>query len=244
MWNLHWLSARRRSDREPGVTVVIANYNGADLLPATIEAIRRFSPPDTRIIVVDNASTDGSREWLLEQDGVRTLLNRSNLGHARALDRGFLCVTTEYAVALDSDAFPISENWLDVLLGPLHQGMLVSGPDAYRSFAHPSAFATRTRTFIEHRMSFRSRKDPRGTMNGRFDVGEGISADLPGRVGLIPMTDVDEESALGHVYGGVVYHNFYGTRAKNPNDTLEPWVERSSVSSTWERAVERYLRSR
>lgn len=238
-WHGSWLRARLRRRLVPGATVVIVNYNGMGLLPATLRAIRRYSPEDLRILVVDNASTDGSREWLVAREDVTTLLQKRNLGHAEALDRGFHQVTTHYAIALDSDAFPIARTWLDALLQPLAEGMTVCGAHAYREFAHPCALAMRTTDFVTRRFSFRARRDARG-LDGNFDVGEAISADLPGGVALIPMTSKGE-TGIGQVYGDVIFHNFYGTRAGIEADELDPGIERPSVTTTWRMAVERYL---
>lgn len=51
------------------------------LMQKCIESIRRYCIPDTyEIVVVDNASTDGVREWLCEQEDVMTILVDENVG--------------------------------------------------------------------------------------------------------------------------------------------------------------------
>ena len=44
----------------PGVALYIPCYNGAAFLPEVIEALRAQTFPPTEILVVDDASTDGS----------------------------------------------------------------------------------------------------------------------------------------------------------------------------------------
>ena len=67
-----WLKVRCVAPLRSGVTVVIVNWETLDYLRETVRAVRRFSPAQTRILVVDNGSTDGSAEWL-RQAGVRTV---------------------------------------------------------------------------------------------------------------------------------------------------------------------------
>ena len=72
-----------------GVSVVVVNWNTLDVLMVTLEAIRRFSPATTEIIVVDNGSTDGSRAWLRTRPfSCRVALLPANIGHGRGLDVG------------------------------------------------------------------------------------------------------------------------------------------------------------
>ena len=49
----------------PELSVIFVNWNGGELLRRAVESVERFAPSAPfEIIVVDNASTDGSREWL------------------------------------------------------------------------------------------------------------------------------------------------------------------------------------
>ena len=68
-WNLRVKWARQRALRRldalaEGVTVVIVNWNTRDVTADVIRAVQRYSPQGVRILVVDNGSTDGSREML------------------------------------------------------------------------------------------------------------------------------------------------------------------------------------
>ena len=49
----------------PELAIIIVNWNGGDFLIRSLDSVARFPPRLTyEIVVVDNASTDGSREWL------------------------------------------------------------------------------------------------------------------------------------------------------------------------------------
>src|SRR5262245_13654134 len=76
---LLWMRLRCRGPLRAGVTVVIVNYDTLEYLRTTVGAVRRFSLPSTRIIVVDNGSTDGSVQWL-RQEGLRSVALGTNVG--------------------------------------------------------------------------------------------------------------------------------------------------------------------
>lgn len=73
-------------------TVIIPNYNGMRFLPKCIAALRRQTVSCFDILVVENASTDGSLQWLREND-VPYLLNSRNLGFAGGVNSGIRAVT-------------------------------------------------------------------------------------------------------------------------------------------------------
>lgn len=88
-------------------TVVIPNYNGMKYLPRCIAALRRQGTADFELLVVDNASTDGSAEWLREH-GVPFLREEENLGFAGGVNAGIRAVRTPYVLLLnnDTEVFP------------------------------------------------------------------------------------------------------------------------------------------
>src|SRR3954454_13260734 len=79
-WNGRWLWARSQH-RKPGVTIVIVNFNGDGFIQVAHSAIRRFAPADLPILVVDNASRDGSVAWLRAQPDIHTVFLNRNIGH-------------------------------------------------------------------------------------------------------------------------------------------------------------------
>ena len=213
--NLHWRAlvparrahAARRLDRlVPGVTVCTVNYNGLPYLPHLVEAVRRFSPPDTKLMVIDNASADGSVRWLRD-NRVPHIRCHANLRHELGMQIAVLTARTEYVVVLDVDAFPISARWLPAVIEPLRSGAKLAGVRTYREFVHPSYLALRTADFITSRASFRPGRDTDGTwlepaerMARILQPAHYIEVDGPGPAG-------------GQVYGdGLVFHNWMSTR--------------------------------
>jgi len=88
------------------VSVVIPNWNGRDLLPDCIASLQQTRGDlNLEIVVVDDASTDGSVELLRERfPDVRVISTGSNKGFAGACNRGVASVETPYVLLLNSDA--------------------------------------------------------------------------------------------------------------------------------------------
>lgn len=98
------------------VSLIIINYNGADLLPACIESALPTLGPRDEIIVVDNASTDDSRAVLAcYADAVTAVPLPRNIGFGRACNLGVAAARGDLLVFLNPDVtFPAG--WLEPLV--------------------------------------------------------------------------------------------------------------------------------
>ena len=99
-------------------TVVIPNWNGRDLLakylPSIVEALS--GNPRNEILVVDNASTDGSAEFLQASfPQVRVLALDRNYGFGGGSNRGFAAASNDIVVLLNSD-MRVAPDFLQPLL--------------------------------------------------------------------------------------------------------------------------------
>ena len=92
---------------QPDVSVVIVSFNTKDLTRKCIRTLERESEGvSVELIVVDNASRDGSADMLAEEfPYAKLILSDENLGFAGANNRGFDVATGRYIVLLNSDAF-------------------------------------------------------------------------------------------------------------------------------------------
>ncbi|MFN8094406.1 MAG: glycosyltransferase [Vicinamibacteria bacterium] len=92
---------------EPLVSVIVPSWNGRGLLPPCLESLAGQEYPRERleVLVVDNASTDGTAEWLsLEWPGVRVVRAEENLGFAGGTNAGARAARGELLVFLNNDA--------------------------------------------------------------------------------------------------------------------------------------------
>lgn len=96
------------------VTVVVVTWQGAHLLTACLDSLRRQTVAH-RVVVVDNASTDGTAELLDARDDVQVVRCAENTGFAGGVQAGLDEVRTSFAALLNNDAVA-SENWLAALL--------------------------------------------------------------------------------------------------------------------------------
>jgi GT2 family glycosyltransferase len=99
-------------------TVVIPTYNGAAMLAEALEALQRQTI-EHEVVVVDNASTDGTAELLADRfPHVRALRLDENLGFGRAVNRGVELVETDAVVLVNNDTV-CEPAFLERLLEPL-----------------------------------------------------------------------------------------------------------------------------
>lgn len=110
--------ASAATPQQPSVGVIIVNLDGAQHLPTCLDSLAAQDYPRglVEVVVVDNGSTDGSRE-LLDRDyaWVRVLAQESNLGFAPAVDIGVRAVETDCVALLNND-MRVEPNWLTELV--------------------------------------------------------------------------------------------------------------------------------
>lgn len=111
-----WMRAERpaaplrmagRRDGDPDVSLVVVSFNTRDSLRSCLERLSRTSGVVQEILVVDNASADGSADMVeREFPQVRLLRSPVNLGFAAANNLAFRSCRGRYVVLVNSDAFP------------------------------------------------------------------------------------------------------------------------------------------
>lgn len=84
------------------VTVIIPNYNGIKYIRDCLDSLRAQTMP-VDIIVVDNASTDGSVQVIREYEDVELVEFSENFGFCRAVNEGIRRTKTEYLILLNND---------------------------------------------------------------------------------------------------------------------------------------------
>jgi glycosyltransferase involved in cell wall biosynthesis len=90
----------------PEISVVIPCYNEVGTIEAILDAVRASEIQDKEILVVDDASTDGTREKLLSLPGqpdLRVIFHERNRGKGAALATGFRAATGDVVIVQDAD---------------------------------------------------------------------------------------------------------------------------------------------
>lgn len=90
------------------LSIIILNYNTRGLLKECIKGLKLANPLlDYEVIIVDNASSDGSQEYMkelaAEWDRIRIILNPKNVGFAAGNNIGVKASRGEYALIVNSD---------------------------------------------------------------------------------------------------------------------------------------------
>jgi len=86
------------------LSIIIPVYNERDTILTIIQQVQQL-PVDKEIIVIDNCSTDGTRELVqeLEGEGLRVILQPRNLRKGNAVKKGIQAARGEYLVIQDGD---------------------------------------------------------------------------------------------------------------------------------------------
>jgi GT2 family glycosyltransferase len=95
----------------PKVSIVVLNWNGQLYLENCLNSLLQTTYPDLEIIVVDNASTDGSEKIVSKFKSVKLVQSTKNLGYAGGNNIGFTHATGKYVVALNNDML-VEPDWL------------------------------------------------------------------------------------------------------------------------------------
>lgn len=88
------------------LSIVVVNWNTRDILSQCLASIYAYPPgSEFEVLVVDNASTDGSQRMVQRRfPHVHLIANPDNVGFARANNQGMAISDGRYALLLNSDA--------------------------------------------------------------------------------------------------------------------------------------------
>ncbi len=114
----------RATPAEPddyGLTsIVILTHNQLAYTRLCLESIRRYTDEPYELIVVDNASTDATREYVGSVDGAKLIGNDQNRGFPVAANQGIAAASGRNILLLNNDTV-VTTGWLRRLLQALHR---------------------------------------------------------------------------------------------------------------------------
>lgn len=88
---------------KPKVSIIIVNYNGKELIRKLLKSLSKSAFRNYKIIMVDNASTDGSQEFIRKNYKKAKLVeNRENLGYS-GINSAIRHCTGKYILFLNND---------------------------------------------------------------------------------------------------------------------------------------------
>lgn len=104
---------------EPRVSIIVVTFNQLVLTRMCLETLLDAFECKIEIIVVDNASADGTPDYLRDLAAknpcVRPIFNTTNFGFAAANNQGLAVARGEVMVLLNNDTIPASQ-WLHALI--------------------------------------------------------------------------------------------------------------------------------
>lgn len=114
------------------VSIVTVSYDTFFFLRLLVDKVREFiGARDYEIIVVDRGSRDGTVEWSAAQPDVRLVLipqTGASHEHGEAAEEGVRAARHEIIAFLDSDAHPVSAEWLRKTADKLSPHCRLAGP--------------------------------------------------------------------------------------------------------------------
>ena len=112
-------------DSSPRVTIVILNWNGKGLTLDCLRSLSGLDYPGCDIVVVDNASTDGSVEAIRKTfPEVHVVENEANLGFSEGNNRGIAYALergSDYVLILNNDTLLRQGGFLSILVAYLEE---------------------------------------------------------------------------------------------------------------------------
>jgi GT2 family glycosyltransferase len=177
--SLSGLGATPPAYRAP-TTVSLVTFNAMHWIEACVESVFSQTCPPLEVVIVDNASSDGTREWLRDlatrRGTVRLIESEENLGYARGHNTAIRMARGDYVCLLNQDVV-LDADFLDVAASVLDGDETVAAVQAkVRRIATDG-----TRTSCLDTTGLRILRDRRVVSRGQEEVDAG-QYDKPGSV--------------------------------------------------------------
>jgi GT2 family glycosyltransferase len=144
-------------------SLVILTYNCLRYTQACLLSIARHTPEHHEVVVVDNASSDGTPEYLRQLPEHRLILNTDNRGYAAGNNQGLALSRGDYLLLLNNDVI-VTPGWLAGMLAHFERhprlGILgprtncISGPQKIPLDYHPWDIDAMEAVALQRRVRF------------------------------------------------------------------------------------------
>ncbi len=106
-------------------SVIIVSYNSRVYLKECLSSVLANSGPDCEILLVDNASADGSADFVAQNfPEIRLIRNQDNSGFAAANNQAARLAQGQFIIALNPDT-QVSAGWLEALTEPFARDPII-----------------------------------------------------------------------------------------------------------------------
>lgn len=106
---------------KPTVAIHIVTWNSITHIAACLDAVAKQLTPEMTVMIVDNASIDGTVAWIEEHyPHFHLLRNTRNLGYCRAHNQALRLSNSDYVLLLNPDVI-LGEHWLSRAVQTLEQ---------------------------------------------------------------------------------------------------------------------------
>ena len=95
--------------------ITFACYNQVEYTKQCINSMQHHGLDLSRLVIVDNASSDGTRDYLASLPLGALILNQSNLGCGVAWNQGILALQAEWTIVMNNDVL-VSAGWIENLI--------------------------------------------------------------------------------------------------------------------------------
>lgn len=108
----------KKMNEPPLTSIIILTFNELRFTKLCLEFIRRYTSEPYELIVVDNASTDGTVGYLQDQKDIKLIINNQNRGFAKGCNQGIKIASGDYVLLLNNDT-AVSPGWLGNMINCL-----------------------------------------------------------------------------------------------------------------------------
>ncbi|MBU3113564.1 glycosyltransferase [Clostridium lacusfryxellense] len=116
-------------------SIIILTYNNLTYNHICVDSIRKYTKENTyEIIIVDNNSTDGTKEWLKNQDDILAIFNNENVGFPKGCNIGIAASDKENDILFLNNDTVVTPRWLDNLKACIYSDVKVGATGSITNY--------------------------------------------------------------------------------------------------------------